>query len=110
MRERLRRWHGDKTDALYAAWTDVWLSADFSRWSIVSDLSGIDVPTLVVQGREDMYGTLAQVDAITANVPDSASLVLDACGHAPHRDQADTVEAAMLGFIRSHVQASRFGP
>ena len=56
---------------------------------------------LLIQGRDDEYGTLAQLDRIEARskVPVSR-LVLDRCGHAPHRDQEAAVIDAIVTFVR----------
>jgi pimeloyl-ACP methyl ester carboxylesterase len=55
---------------------------------------------LVVQGRDDDYGTLAQVDAITAGVRGpAATLVLDDCGHIPHKEKLPDVLDATAAFI-----------
>jgi pimeloyl-ACP methyl ester carboxylesterase len=56
----------------------------------------------VIQGRDDEYGTLAQLDRIEARVQGSASrLVLDRCGHSPHRDQEAAVIDAVVTFVRA---------
>ena len=50
-------------------------------------LPRVQVPVIVLQGRDDQYGSPAQVDAIVAGVGGPATpLVLDDCGHAPHID------------------------
>ena len=63
----------------------------------------IDVPVLVIQGEDDPYGTLAQVDAIARQVarPRRRLMMLPRCGHAPHRDQPDATESAMVAFVKS---------
>ena len=61
---------------------------------------GVDVPLLVVQGREDAYGTLRQVEVIAERTAGPArTLVLDDCGHSPHRDRARTTTAAVARFV-----------
>jgi pimeloyl-ACP methyl ester carboxylesterase len=56
---------------------------------------------LVIQGRDDEFGTLAQVDAVVRGVGGPAeSLVLDHCGHIPHREKPKEVLAAVSRFIR----------
>jgi pimeloyl-ACP methyl ester carboxylesterase len=57
---------------------------------------------LLIQGRDDEYGTLAQLDRIEARVKGPAQrLVLDRCGHSPHRDQEMAVIDAIADFARS---------
>lgn len=84
LRARLAR-HHDDVDATFWGWNDVWLSAAFRDWNIESYLSGIDAPTLLVQGDDDGYGTLAQLDAIERGVRGPVErLVIPGAGHTLH--------------------------
>ncbi|HEY1307354.1 MAG TPA: alpha/beta hydrolase [Vicinamibacterales bacterium] len=97
LRERLARHHGSNTDVLFESWTRVWLSDEFRGWNIEAYLPAVTCPTLVIQGRDDEYGTVRQLDAIVEGVAGEVqTLVLDACGHSPHIDQREAVEAAAL--------------
>jgi pimeloyl-ACP methyl ester carboxylesterase len=99
LRVRLGRHHAH-ADALFAAWRGVWLHPDFRRWNIEPCLGRVRLPTLVIQGQDDEYGTVAQVDAIRRGLAGPCeTLLLPACGHAPHRDQPARTLAAMAGFI-----------
>jgi pimeloyl-ACP methyl ester carboxylesterase len=101
LRERLRRHHGANTDSLFDAWTDIWLDPSFRSWSIAEFLPYVRVPSLVIQGKDDEYGTLAQMDAIRANAGGPVeSRVLDACGHSPHRDREQATLDAITDFVR----------
>jgi len=101
LRERLTRYHGDNTDSMFRTWTDVWLRPEFQRWNIQECLPAIQSPVLVVQGEDDEYGTLAQVDAVLTGVKGPAdSLVLPRCGHSPHAAHADEVLEAGSRFVR----------
>lgn len=97
--ERMRRYHGANTEPTFRAWTDVWLSDEFRAWDIRDGLDRIDCPVLVVQGKDDEYGTLAQVREIESRVADARSVVLDRCGHAPHRDRPEATLEAMRDFV-----------
>lgn len=101
MAERLGRYHDDPV-ATFRGWNDVWLSAEFRHWNIEDRLSGIQAPTLLVQGTDDDYGTLAQLDAIERGVRGRCTrLVVDGAGHAPHLDASDDVVAAIAEFAAS---------
>jgi pimeloyl-ACP methyl ester carboxylesterase len=103
---RMARYHDD-ADATFWGWNRVWLSAEFRDWNIEPSLPAIDCPILVVQGADDAYGTLAQVDAIERGATASPSvqrLVLAGCGHSPHLDRPAETTAAVVGFVES-VQA-----
>jgi pimeloyl-ACP methyl ester carboxylesterase len=101
LRERLARYHGDNTDMMFRTWTEVWLTPEFRRWNIEEYLRAIDSPVLVVQGEDDEYGTLRQVEAVVTQVRGPAkSLVLPDCGHSPHSEHPDEVLEAASRFIR----------
>jgi pimeloyl-ACP methyl ester carboxylesterase len=98
---RMARYHRD-ADATFRGWNDIWLSPQFRAWNIESFLPGVRVPVLVVQGEDDEYGTLAQVDAIEAGTTGSVErLVLAGCGHAPHLEAADATLPAIARFVAS---------
>jgi len=99
LREKLARHHTD-VDATFHGWVDVWLHPDFRRWDIRPLLAGVRVPVLVVQGADDAYGTLAQVDAVRSGVRGPAErLIVPGAGHSPQRDAPDEVLGAMARFI-----------
>jgi pimeloyl-ACP methyl ester carboxylesterase len=103
LRERLARYHAHVDDA-FLGWADTWLLPQFRAWSIEELLPRIARPMLLIQGRDDEYGTLAQLDRIETGVRGPTSrLVLDRCGHSPHRDQ----EAAVLDAIAAFVNGLR---
>jgi pimeloyl-ACP methyl ester carboxylesterase len=97
--ERMRRHHGAKSDATFRAWTGVWLSDEFRGWDIRPTLDRVACPVLVIQGDADEYGTLEQVRAIAERASDVETLVLERCGHAPHRDRPEATLEAMRGFV-----------
>lgn len=100
LRERLARHHGANVDVAFRGWNDVWLDPAFRRWSIEESLPRVRVPSLVIQGEDDGYGTLAQVDAIERGSSGPVTrLVLPRCGHAPHRDLPDEVLSAVTAFL-----------
>lgn len=96
--QKLARYH-DHADETFREWNDIWLDPQFRGWNIEEYLAAISSPTLVIQGEDDDYGTLAQVEAIQRHVPATQSLILPRCGHSPHRDQPDLTLAAISKFI-----------
>jgi pimeloyl-ACP methyl ester carboxylesterase len=99
LRRRLERYHGD-VDGAFRGWNDIWLAPAFRRWNIEEHLPGVRTPVLAIQGADDEYGTLAQIEAIARGVAGPFErLVLANCRHSPHRDQEEAVLAAMTGFI-----------
>jgi pimeloyl-ACP methyl ester carboxylesterase len=101
MKDRLARYHRDPERAFFA-WNDVWLRPDFRQWNIEGYLAAVTCPVLAIQGEDDEYGTLAQIDALERGVGGRfARLILAQCGHTPHRDQAARVLTAISDFIVS---------
>jgi pimeloyl-ACP methyl ester carboxylesterase len=96
----LSKYHGEKTENIFRAWADTWLSDRFQFWNIEKLLPEIKCPLLVVQGSADQYGTKRQVEAIVSKSSGWAKAVLlDSCGHSPHQEAPETVLDIMSGFI-----------
>ncbi|MBA1148723.1 alpha/beta hydrolase [Ectothiorhodospiraceae bacterium WFHF3C12] len=96
----LARYHGDRTDAVFHAWTDTWLDEGFRSWNIEDRLPGITCPVLVIQGEDDEYGSPAQVHSIVEHTGGEARpLLLPDCGHTPHKERPDAVLRAMAEFL-----------
>lgn len=101
LRERLRRHHGDQTDAVFHGWHDTWQTPEFRGWNCLDRLPRITCPTLVIQGEGDEYGTWKQLHAIAGAAQGPVeTMMLPDCGHSPHRDRRDVVLAAMARFVR----------
>jgi pimeloyl-ACP methyl ester carboxylesterase len=99
LRQRLAKYHARVDDA-FLGWADVWLRPEFLAWSIEDLLPRIEQPLLLIQGREDEYGTLAQLDRIESRVKGPTSrLILSDCGHSPHRDQEAAALDAIVAFV-----------
>ena len=98
--QKLGRYHRDARKTFYG-WADVWLDPEFEGWDIRADyLPGVRCPVLAIQGRDDEYGTMAQLDEIARCVSGPCELLkLDNCGHAPFRDQPEMVLTAIKEFI-----------
>ena len=77
-----------------------WLHQDFPQWDIRQSLDAIRCPVLAIQGEDDAYGTMAQIDGIAERVPGTRLLKLPHCGHSPHRDQPQAVIEAVRAFVR----------
>jgi len=108
LKERLARHHGSNTDSMFRGWSDVWLSPGFREWNIEEYLPAMDCPVLVVQGEDDQYGTLEQVDAVVTQVGGPAeSLIIPHCGHSPHSERPDEVLEAAIRFVRKSLDAGR---
>lgn len=100
--ERLRPYHGDKTEWVLHAWIDTWLADEFRDWNLYDVLARVECPTLVIHGDEDEYGSPEQAASIAQRVDGSAkTLMLDGCGHIPHRERTEEVLRAAAEFLDS---------
>jgi len=102
LRNALEKYHGEQVDVAFRGWSEVWLSDDFQQWNIEEYLPRIVVPVLVIQGRDDEYGTLAQIEAIDAGLATQSgcdTVLIDNCGHAPQRDAPERVVRTLADFV-----------
>lgn len=84
--------HHDDPDGAFWRWNRSWLESSFLAWNIEGEVSNIRCPVAVVQGGADPYGTVAQADRIDAALSNGATtLILDGCGHEPHRERPSEV-------------------
>lgn len=98
LKQGLARYHADPDSAFYG-WSDAWLSPEFKTWNIEAMLSHIRAPLLAIQGVDDEYATMEQLDRIKAAASHCQLLKLANCGHTPHRDQPQQVIDAVLTLI-----------
>jgi pimeloyl-ACP methyl ester carboxylesterase len=105
LRSRLSRWHDDVESAFWG-WNRIWLDPRFRDWSIEEEIATIVSPVLAVQGVDDEYGTMAQIDGIAARVPQAELLKLPDCGHSPHRDQPEALVDGVADFFQRHQNPS----
>lgn len=95
--ERLGKHHAD-VDSAFKGWNDIWLEPEFLQWNIECFLSKIKVPVLAVQGEDDEYGSMTQIDGIKSQAPQTKLLKLEKCRHSPHKDQTAAVLDAIEQF------------
>jgi len=98
LRPRLARYHDDVESAFWG-WNDIWLHPDFVAWNIEALLPEIACPVLAIQGLDDEYGTIEQIDRIERGVAHLRRIELARCGHSPQRDQEEAVLAATARFL-----------
>lgn len=89
----------DDPAGVFQGWSDCWLSAAFSRWSIAEIIQSIASPLLAIQGKQDQFGTLEQLYEMQRRVPHAELLVLDDCRHVPHEEHPHTALSAVTVFL-----------
>jgi|SRR5579859_443094 len=102
--EKLGRHHRDAARTFWG-WNKIWLHPDFRQWNIEEYLPRISCPILAIQGLNDQYGTMAQVEAIEKQSGGPVEVVrLADCRHSPQRDQPEATLEAIAKFVRSVVR------
>ncbi len=97
--EKLGRHHRDAARTFWG-WNNIWLHPEFRSWNIEEYLPRITCPILAIQGLDDQYGTMAQVEAIARQSGGPVEILqLADCRHSPQRDQPGAVLAAIAGFV-----------
>lgn len=95
---RLAKYHRDP-QATFKGWNAAWLNPEFRSWNVADVIDYLRIPTLAIQGREDQYGTLAQIDEVeTRSYAPVETAILDNCRHAPFIDQPEATLAAISEF------------
>ncbi len=113
LRQKLARWHAN-VDNAFKGWNDAWLDPDFRKWDITAPLAYIRVPILIVQGENDQYGTVKQIEVGREECycPVEVAL-LPGARHAPHREAPEAALQVISGFtnhlLRDH-QEGEFAP
>ena len=108
LRARLARWHAD-VDNAFKGWNGAWLDPDFRQWDITEFLAYIRVPMLIVQGEDDQYGTVKQIEAAERECycPVEVAL-LPKVKHSPQREAPEATLQAIADFVARVQQANRW--
>jgi len=96
----LTKYHGDKTETIFKAWSETWLTHWFGHWNIEYLLPSIEVPLLAMQGCNDQYASIDQVKSIASKSSGYSRLeIVDNCAHIPHMEAQPVVLKLMSKFI-----------
>ena len=101
--ERLARYHGAKARWVLDAWIETWLSPEFADWHLDEDLGGVRCPALALHGDQDEYGSAEHPGRIARLTQGpSSAMILEGCGHVPHREQPARVLSEVTRFLTAH--------
>lgn len=102
---KLKKYHGEKTKSLFDAWSKTWTKPFFKNWNIEHFVQTMYCPSLIVQGEQDEYGSLKQVQSIVDNSKGPCTaLILPKTKHTPHKERTEEVMSASATFIQSIVE------
>lgn len=99
-RTKLARYH-EHVDHAFWGWNRAWLDPRFETgFDLTADLARLRLPTLVVQGEDDPYGTAAQPAAAARLAPGPIEvLMVPGARHAPHLEAPDVARPAIAAFV-----------
>ena len=101
LKEKLARWHKDVDNAFYG-WNDAWLDPGFRNWDISEYLAYIRVPVAILQGVDDQYGTMRQVEIAQEECYCPVDVtVIPGAGHQPHREAPGATLDAISEFANA---------
>ncbi len=105
LKAKLARWHKDVDNAFYG-WNAAWLDPKFRDWDISEYLAYIRVPVAILQGADDQYGTIRQVEIAQQECYCPVDVtVLPGAGHSPHREAPGATLNAISEFARAVLQS-----
>ena len=100
LRERLAR-HHHHVDNTFRGWNNAWLDPEFKEWNISETIDYLRIPVLAIQGVNDQYGTIAQIQEIETRCYSPVEVVmLDDCKHSPHIEQTDKTLQSIASFVQ----------
>lgn len=98
---KLERYHGNKTEEMFWAWASTWTTNEFRAWNIESFLSLVECDSLIIQGEDDEYGTLNQVEKIITQTKGASSkLIIPKVRHTPHKEVPELILQKTSTFIK----------
>ena len=106
LRDKLARRHADPDNAFYN-WCGPWLDPKFRDWDLGDALAHIRVPMLIVQGENDQYGSVRQIEMAQRECYCPVEVVLlPNTRHVPYREAPQATLAAVADFanrlLRDH--------
>jgi pimeloyl-ACP methyl ester carboxylesterase len=100
LKAKLARWHRDVDNAFYG-WNGAWLDPKFRKWDISEYLAYIRVPVAIVQGADDQYGTMRQIEIAQDECYCPVDVtIIPGTGHAPHREAPEVTLDAIADFAK----------
>jgi len=100
-RERLRRYHGERSYWVLSAWIDTWLAPDFATWTLAHALPAVGCPSLAIHGDDDEFGSERHPQLIADHASGQVEqALLSGVGHVPHREQPELVLERIERFLQ----------
>lgn len=96
----LQKYHGTKYKEVFWSWNNIWLDESFKNWDIRNELKFVTCPNLIIQGQDDQFATLEQVETLKQLTSGKTHTFTPVnCAHAPHKEQTDLVIQELIKFF-----------
>lgn len=103
LKSALTKYHGEKTDDVFYAWSKTWTAPFFQQWNIFEELAKIEVPVQSFHGKDDQYTSLQQIENIRKRITAPKEInILDDCSHHPHFDHQEEVIEKIAYFLKQN--------
>lgn len=106
-REKLRRVHGNKAEALFRSWYEGWTDPRNLSWDMRPILRQISCPTLVIQGLEDEHATSQHVRDIARAICGAELWLVPGATHMLPQDFPEAFNPKMLEFLAQTAQTKQ---
>ena len=98
LKDRLGKYHSN-VDVAFNGWHDVWTDPAYKAWNVADVIDHWRIPVLAIQGTDDPYGSLAQIEEIDSRIYSPLeTLIVEGCGHAPHHEKPEQTRNAIVEF------------
>jgi len=94
----LGRYHRDP-HLTFSTWSDIWLAPEFLAWNIEAEVAQVRCPVLALQGTEDQYGTLRQIERVAELAPNARAVAIPGARHSPHLEQPERTASEIVAFL-----------
>ena len=102
----LGRYHRDP-QLTFKTWSDIWLAPEFLAWNIEAEVARVRCPVLALQGTNDQYGTLRQIERVAELAADARAVEIPDARHSPHLEQPERTASAIVTFLGALQQATK---
>lgn len=100
LKSKLEKYHDENTEAMFWAWAETWTTDEFKSWNMEKFLPMIQCKALIIQGEDDEYGSLKQVESIVNNTNgNSKKTIIPNVKHTPHKETPEFVLEKSVEFI-----------
>ena len=106
LKSKLEKYHGEKTQALFNAWTETWLNPKFYKWNIEQLLPAIKCPIFAIQGVDDEFGSIDQVEGIEKGCQQAKFFIIPNAKHSPHKEARELTETIVCHLISKITQST----